>query len=37
MNKTKAVKNANLLFFFVIPDFTFSLISQFISKVYMMM
>jgi len=37
MNKTKAVRNTNLLFFFVFPDFTLSLILQFCSEVYMMM
>jgi hypothetical protein len=37
MNKTKTVRNTNLLFFFVFPDFALSLILQFFSKVYMMM
>jgi hypothetical protein len=37
MNKIKAVRNANLLFFYVFPNFTLSLILQFFSMVYMMM
>ena len=37
MNKTKAVRNTNLLFVFVFPDYTISLILQFFGKVYMMM
>lgn len=37
MNNTKAVRNNSLLFFFVFPDFTLSLILQFCSEVYMMM
>jgi len=37
MNKIKAVRNINHLFFYVFPDFTLSQILQFFSTVYMMM